>query len=87
MVYVVTAVLAVAGFLFGSLTVEVCDSRLQFWFGSGSIRRSYEIADIANVETVRNPWYYCWGIHYTPHGWLYNISGYCAVELTLKSGN
>jgi len=35
---------------------------------------------------VKNHWYYGWGIHLTPHGWLYNISGFLAVEIQMKSG-
>jgi len=35
---------------------------------------------------VKNPWYYGWGIRFTPHGWLYNVSGLHAVEIELKNG-
>jgi hypothetical protein len=35
---------------------------------------------------VKNPWYYGWGIHLTPSGWLYNVSGFWAVELQMKNG-
>ncbi|MBS1223341.1 MAG: hypothetical protein H6R24_19, partial [Proteobacteria bacterium] len=38
------------------------------------------------VRPVRNSWLYGWGIHRTPHGWLYNVSGWEAVEITLASG-
>ncbi len=27
-----------------------------------------------------------WGIHYTSRGWLYNVSGFRAVAVKLKSG-
>ncbi|MFT3870892.1 MAG: hypothetical protein QM715_20760 [Nibricoccus sp.] len=27
-----------------------------------------------------------WGIHFTRHGWLYNIAGRDAVAFTLKNG-
>jgi hypothetical protein len=36
---------------------------------------------------VKNPWYYGWGIHLIPGGWLYNVSGWEAVELQMKNGN
>lgn len=32
------------------------------------------------------PLYYGWGIHLTPHGWLYNVSGSDAVEIRMKTG-
>ena len=27
-----------------------------------------------------------WGIHLTPYGWLYNVSGFDAVAITLRDG-
>lgn len=73
-------------FMFASLTVEVRHERLKFWFGPGLISKTYEIEDIATVKSVVNPWYYGWGVRFTPRGWLYNVSGFGAVELNLKSG-
>jgi hypothetical protein len=35
---------------------------------------------------VKNPWYYGWGIRLIPGGWLYNVSGFWAVELQMKNG-
>jgi len=35
---------------------------------------------------VKNHWYYGWGIRLTPHGVLYNVSGFYAVELRLRTG-
>ena len=32
------------------------------------------------------PWWYGWGIHLTPRGWLYNVGGLDAVELALNNG-
>jgi len=74
------------GILFSSLTIEVGDSAFDCRFGLGLIRQRIALQDIRGVEAVRNPWYYGWGIHYTPRGWLYNVSGLDAIELTLASG-
>ena len=79
-------VLAVVASLFGSLTVAVSRERLSLRFGIGLIRKSFPIADIRSVEVVRNRWYYGWGIRYTPHGWLFNVSGLDAVEIALGNG-
>jgi hypothetical protein len=38
------------------------------------------------VIPVTNPWYYGLGIHWTPHGILYNVSGFSAVEVRLFPG-
>lgn len=36
---------------------------------------------IKTVESVKNPWYYGWGIRFIPNGMLYNIGGSDAVGL------
>ena len=35
---------------------------------------------------VKNPWYYGWGIRWTPDGPLYNIAGEGGVMLILADG-
>jgi hypothetical protein len=82
----VLGILVIIATLFSSLTVEVGDSRIRCWFGSGLIRKIFDLTEIREVKAVRNRWYYGLGIRYTPHGWLFNISGLDAVELTLRSG-
>jgi hypothetical protein len=75
--------LAVAAILFGSLTIEILDGELRCRFGIGLIRKRFPLRHVVAVETVRNSWIWGWGIRYTPHGWLFNVSGLDAVELTL----
>jgi hypothetical protein len=82
----VMIILAFCIFLFYSLTVEIDGKELRFRFGIGLIRRSVPLGEIEKAEPVRNRWIYGWGIHITPHGWLYNVSGMEAVQITLKSG-
>ncbi|MBC8202190.1 MAG: hypothetical protein H8E86_09100 [Planctomycetes bacterium] len=84
--YVVIFLLSVLLWLFGSLTVEVSGEELRHSFGPGFWKKKYLLSDIEKVETVRNSWIYGWGIRLTPHGWLYNVSGLDAVEITLRSG-
>ena len=72
--------------LFYDLTVEINATHLLFSFGIGLIRRRIPLAEIVAARPVRNSWLYGWGIHRTPHGWLYNVSGWEAVEITLASG-
>lgn len=69
--------------LFSSLTVTVTDQELLFYFGPGFWTRRFALDDILSVEVVRNSPLYGWGIRYTPHGWLYNVSGLRAVEVTI----
>ena len=80
------ALLAATGWAFSSLTVEITPTRLIWFFGPGLLRKSIEREAIMGVTPVRNPWWYGWGIHLTPRGWLYNVGGLDAVELALNNG-
>lgn len=81
---VVLGVLGVFGL--SSMTIEVDQERLRFWFGPGWIRRTFPLAAIRSWAAVTNPWWYGWGIHLTPQGWLYNVGGKRAVQLELHDG-
>jgi hypothetical protein len=72
--------------LFGTLTVKVNAWAITIQFGIGVIRKQFALQDIQTYRTVRNPWYYGWGIHLIPGGWIYNVSGWEAVELQMKNG-
>jgi len=82
----VLAVLLVSAALFSTLTVEVDARQLRFRFGLGLIRKRIDLSDVRHFAVVRNPWWYGWGIHFTPRGMLYNVSGSGAVELQLDNG-
>jgi len=79
------AILLMMG-LFGTLTVEIRNGLLKFRFGPGLIRKTLKIAAIESCAIVRNPWYYGWGIHATSKGWIYNVSGFQAVEIFMNDG-
>jgi hypothetical protein len=81
------ALLAATGWAFSSLTVEVTPARLIWFFGPGLLRKSIEREAIMGATAVRNPWWYGWGVHRTPRGWLYNVGGLDAVELALSNGS
>ena len=81
------ALLAATGWAFSSLTVEVTPTRLIWCFGPGLLRKSIEREAIIGATPVHNPWWYGWGIHLTPRGWLYNVGGLDAVELALSNGS
>lgn len=79
-------ILGALGWFFGSLTIEVTSDRLSWHFGPGIWPKSVARADIIRATSETNPWWYGWGIHLTPHGWLYNVAGFKAVEITLRDG-
>src|SRR5512145_1798393 len=72
--------------LFATLTVEVNEQALNLRFGVGVIRKQFMLQDIEAYRAVKNPWYYGWGIHVIPRGWIFNVSGWEAVELQMKNG-
>ena len=85
-VWVILAILALAEANFFCLTVTVDAEKLRLRFGVGLIRFTINLADVASVRVVANPWYAGWGIRYMGDGWLFNVSGLRAVEVELKSG-
>jgi len=80
------SILVICILLFYSLNVEIKAGVIRCRFGIGLIRKKFILAEINDAQSVINKWYYGWGIRLTPHGWLYNVSGLYAVEITLRSG-
>jgi len=68
-----------------SLTVRVSRSEIALSFGVGLIRKQFPIGDISGVSIVQNRWYNGFGIRKIRGGWLYNVSGFDAIEIQLKN--
>ncbi|HEV3394156.1 MAG TPA: hypothetical protein VG103_11690 [Chthoniobacterales bacterium] len=71
---------------FYKLTIKIDDHVLRISFGVGAIRKEVQLTAIDTYEPVRIRWWYGWGIHLTPYGWLYNVSGWDAVAIKLRNG-
>jgi hypothetical protein len=80
-------VLIAAAILFSSLTVDVSGNELRWHFGPGLWAYRLPLGDIQRVAIVRNRWWSGFGIRMRPGFRLYNVSGFDAVELQLKSGD
>ena len=72
--------------LFYKLTITIEDETLWASFGPGIIRKRVRLTEIVGCDPIRIRWWYGWGIHLTPTGWLYNVSGFHAVTITLRDG-
>jgi hypothetical protein len=72
--------------LFYKLTITIDNKTLCASFGIGIVRKKVSIGEIAGCEPIQIRWWYGWGIHRTPYGWLYNVSGLDAVAIKLRSG-
>ncbi len=79
------AIFSIGG-AFSSMTIEVHSGELSWHFSIPWIRNGVQIKDISNVEAVRNPLIYGLGAHMIRRGWVYNVSGLDAVEVTLQDG-
>jgi hypothetical protein len=83
---IVSIILLVCLVLFYKLTITIKDQTLCASFGTGIIRKRVRLTEIVRCEPIRIRWWYGWGIHLTPYGWLYNVSGFDAVAITLRDG-
>ncbi len=72
--------------LFHALTVRVSNNEICLAFGIGVIKKTFLVSDIQSTSAVRNSWYHGWGIRGIKGGWLFNVSGFDAVELQMTSG-
>ena len=71
---------------FSSMTVTVTRMDVTVAFAWGFIRKQVPLADVTDVRAVRNTWLMGWGIRYLGTGWMWNVSGLDAVELSLLGG-
>ena len=83
---IVSIILLVCLVLFYRLRITIEDETLRASFGPGIIRNRVRLAEIAGCKPIRIRWWYGWGIHLTPYGWLYNVSGFDAVAITMRDG-
>jgi len=89
--FAITAIMALILFILASfvtLRVVVDGQYLKIRFGWGMFRKKFALTEIAAVRKVKNHWYYGWGIRlwFWPQMWIFNVSGFDAVELTMKNG-
>jgi hypothetical protein len=83
---VISILLLITIVAFYKLTITIDGEALCASFGIGLVRKKVALADIAGCEPIRIRWWYGWGIHLTPYGWLYNVAGWDAVAITLRNG-
>ncbi|MFH1601873.1 MAG: hypothetical protein ABIB61_02870 [Candidatus Shapirobacteria bacterium] len=89
--FAVTALMVLILFIlasFTTLTVSIDENYLRIKFGYGLFKKKFLLSKMVSVKTVKNPWYYGWGIRLClwPTIWIYNVSGFDAVEIMMKNG-
>ncbi len=72
---------------FSTLKVTINKTNLQIKFGYGIYKKNFPLKTITSVKTVKNHWYYGWGIRiwFWPSMRIYNISGFDAIEIKTKN--
>jgi transcriptional regulator with XRE-family HTH domain len=84
---VLFGVLTVTCFIFSSMTIEVNESEIHWFFGPGAFRKTLPLEEVGSCMKVKNPIWMGFGIHAFGTGWIYNISGLWGVEIELKGGS
>jgi hypothetical protein len=84
--YSLVPIMLVVAALFSTLTVRVTDKRVMWYFGVSGIGRSVALTEITSIRAIKTSILEGWGIHLTWHGWVWNVSGFNAVQIILRSG-
>jgi hypothetical protein len=87
----ITGVMALILLIIGSfcsLQVIIDGKYLRIKFGYGIFQKKFSLDDVMSAKTVKNHWYYGWGIKMWlwPKMLIYSVSGFDAVEVKLKNG-
>lgn len=80
------SILALVLFAFSTLSVSICDDKVEWFFGLFFFKRHIQLTDIRTVEVVATKWWYGYGVRYLSGGTLYSVSGLKAVKLVLHNG-
>jgi hypothetical protein len=81
------AAIAVLIAMFSSMTVEITDDTLSWFFGPRFWKKTISLAQIEDATPIQTKWYWGYGVKFFgPDRWLYNVSGLEAVEIKLKMG-
>jgi len=78
--------LTITTVIFSSMTIEVNESDIRWFFGPGVFHKSLPLEEIAKSKAVKNPLWMGFGIHAYGTGWIYNVSGLLGIEIELKGG-
>ena len=89
--FLITAIMVLILFTiasFTTLTTSIDKNCLQIKFGYGIFRKKFLLSEIISTKQVKNHWYYGWGMRvwFWPYMWIYNVSGFDAVEIIMRNG-
>jgi len=73
--------------IFYKLTISVDENYVGFCLGTGLIKKKYPVSEIKSCRAVKNSPFTGIGIRKISNGWLYNVSGLNAIELTFRNND
>lgn len=71
--------------IFYKLTIYIDNTFVSFKLGIGLISKKYPVENIKSCKAVKNDPLFGIGIRLISNGWLYNVTGLSAVELSFKN--
>jgi len=88
--FAITAIMVLILFVlasFATLTASIDEICLRIKFGYGIFAKKFPLNQIVSVQAVKNHWYYGWGVKvwFWPYMWIFNVSGFDAVEIIMKN--
>lgn len=84
-IFMALILLILASFI--SLQVTINKDYLNIKFGKGIFQKKILLKEVISAKRVKNHCYYGWGIKLWlwPKMWIYNVSGFDAVEIKTKN--
>jgi DNA-binding XRE family transcriptional regulator len=84
---VIFGLLTLVTVIFSSMTIEVNESEILWFFGPGAFLKKLPLEEVGTYTAVKNPLWMGFGIHAYGTGWIYNVSGLLGVNIELKGGS
>jgi hypothetical protein len=81
---VLSITMVIALLFFYRLVIRIDDEYISFKFGIGLFGKKYRIDQLAYCKPVKNSPIFGIGIRIIPNGWLYNVTGFNAIDLFFK---
>jgi hypothetical protein len=81
---ILSIVMLISILTFYQLVIEIDRVHISFKLGIGLFSRQYKIDNLNNCKSVTNSVFNGIGIRMISDGWLYNVTGTKAIELTFK---
>ncbi len=85
--FLVSLVMLICLLTFYKLTITINKQQVSFRLGIGWFGKSYRLSDIRSCRPVTNSALTGFGIRRLRNGWLYNVTGFRAIELAFNNRN